>query len=154
MAKVTVFVGTVYGGAHALSEQLIAKINSRGHEAEISPEYSVDVIRGSEILLCVTSTTGKGEIPDDLAPLIAQLQCQQPLLSSKLFAVIALGDSSYGETFCGAGRTVDGVFEQLSAKRIVPRLEIDACEYFEPDQPALVWLDTFLQRLTSLGVKS
>lgn len=147
MAKISVLVGTVYGSAQALSEQLIAKIHSEGHEAEVLHEYSVEAIKQSHVLLCVTSTTGQGEIPDDLAPLIEQLQRLQPSLTTKRFAVIGLGDSSYGETFCGAGRQVDKVFEQLSAQRIIPRLEIDACEYFEPDKPALVWLKTFLQQL-------
>ena len=56
-------------------------------------------------------------------------------------------DRSYGDTFCGAGRSFDELFRDLQAKPIGHRLEIDACEDFEPWPVTEPWLKDWLAKL-------
>ena len=61
--------------------------------------------------------------------------------------LIAMGDSSY-EHFCGAGRTLDALLQELVAEPLVVRLEIDATVEDEPTEvAALAWLKTWENRL-------
>jgi len=53
--------------------------------------------------------------------------------------VIALGDQTYAETFCKAGRTLDEQFRALGAHRVGDRLEIDACTQPLADEEAAAW---------------
>ncbi len=55
--------------------------------------------------------------------------------------MIALGDSSYGETFCGGGRQFEELLIELQGKIIQPRLDIDAMVDFEPEPVALPWVE-------------
>lgn len=50
-----------------------------------------------------------------------------------------MGDSSY-DHFCGAGRRLDGLLQELGATRVIPPLELDATVHDEPEQVALSWL--------------
>lgn len=56
------------------------------------------------------------------------------------------GDSSY-EHFCGAGRRLDELLQELAADALVPRLEIDATVEDEPEVAALAWLKTWENKL-------
>ncbi|MND66492.1 Sulfite reductase [NADPH] flavoprotein alpha-component [compost metagenome] len=62
------------------------------------------------------------------------------------YALIAMGDSSY-EHFCGAGRRLDELLQELAADALVPRLEIDATVEDEPEVAALAWLKTWENKL-------
>ncbi len=149
MSTVCLFVGSVYGGAEFVAEELQAQIRAAGHE--ITPivnlaENTQDALDG-KALLVITSTTGAGDLPDNIAGLFQQLKDQAPILTHSQYGVIALGDSSYGETFCGAGRQFDELLQELGAKRCGEVLMVDACETMEPDQPAKVWLKGWLAAL-------
>ena len=54
-----------------------------------------------------------------------------------------MGDSSY-DHFCGAGRRLDGLLQELGATRVIPPLELDATVHDEPEQVALSWLKSLL----------
>lgn len=147
MADVTLIYGSVYGGAESLAQTLKSQIKVRGHTAEILAECHIAQLQSANTILVVTSTTGKGELPDNLMPLYSQLKAQLPSLATQRFAVIALGDSGYGDTFCGAGRKVDALLLELKAIKICPMLTIDACKEFDPEPAALNWLNGFLGAL-------
>jgi len=97
-----------------------------------------------ELLVVVTSTTGQGDLPEDIQPWYHNLKNLAPYLPELRYSVIALGDSSY-ETFCGAGRAVDALLSELGAKPLVELLEIDACETMEPEVEAIKWLERWNQ---------
>lgn len=147
MAKVSIFVGSMYGNAENLANDSAEFLNKSGHEASVIEPASITDVTQANNILFISSTTGSGDIPDNLLPLFLQMQSEFPMLTGKKVAVIALGDSSYGDTFCGAGKQIDTLIEELNATRVQPRLDIDACEYFEPWEPAEPWLQALAKNL-------
>ncbi|TMP33340.1 flavodoxin domain-containing protein [Pseudoalteromonas rubra] len=145
MASITLFVGSVFGNAENLAVEVKNDIEQQGHTATIAEVLTLEQVQSAENLLFISSTTGQGDIPDNLLPLILQMQSQFPLLTGKTVGVIALGDSSYGDTFCGAGRQIDALVQELNATVTEPRLDVDACEHFEPYEAVAPWLQKWLQ---------
>ncbi|MBD1584314.1 flavodoxin [Pseudoalteromonas sp. S16_S37] len=140
MASVSIFVGSMYGNADNLAAEVKNKLISLGHDATVFEDGNIEQLKSADNVLFITSTTGSGDLPDNIQPLFQQMQSQFPMLTSKKVGVIGLGDSSYGETFCGAGQQVDALVKELNATIPVERLDIDACEHFEPWEPAAPWL--------------
>ncbi len=149
MAHISIFVGTVNGGAERLSGDIAACIEQAGHSATLIIEASLDDIKNASNILIVTSTTGQGDVPSNLAGLYYALNSSFPMLTDKPFGVVAMGDRSYGDTFCGAGRSFDELLRDLQAKPVGNRLEIDACEDFEPWPVTEPWLKAWLEKLPS-----
>ena len=147
MATISIFVGSVYGGAERLSDDVIEAIEQSGHQAKLISSPTIDDIKSASYILVITSTTGQGDIPDNLESFYAQLNSQLPMITGKPYGIIAMGDRSYGDTFCGAGRSFDELFRDLRAKPIGHRLEIDACEDFEPWPVTEPWLKDWLIKL-------
>ncbi|WP_341503479.1 flavodoxin [Gallaecimonas sp. GXIMD4217] len=149
MAVIALVYGTVYGAAEQLAEVVSEHLQGAGHQVRLEGEASLDKVLEPrpDALLVITSTTGQGDIPDNLLPFYLELKDSFPLLNGLPFGVISLGDSSYGDTFCGAGRQFDELLAELGGGALAPRLDIDACETLEPEGPALSWLDTLLEKL-------
>ncbi|USD36781.1 MULTISPECIES: flavodoxin [Ferrimonas] len=150
MAKISVLVGSVYGGAEYTAEQVCQVLMAQGHSASISGAQSAEELlaEGSDAWLVITSTTGSGDLPDNILPLFTSLNDRFPLIPDLFYGVIALGDSSYGDTFCGGGRQFDALLQELTASRIGEMLTIDACDTFEPEHAAVAWVDTWQAALT------
>ncbi len=148
MATVKILVGSVYGNAQQLAEDCAGQLERAGHAARLLAAGQIEEVAGAETeaLLVVTSTTGQGEIPDNLLPLYCQLQERLPLLPAVRYGVIALGDSSYDD-FAEAGRMMDNLLAELQARRLQPTLFIDACETMDPEAAAATWLDGWAARL-------
>lgn len=54
--------------------------------------------------------------------------------------MIGLGDSSYGDTFCAAGRQWFELLTELQGNPKADMLEIDAGETLQAEDVALPWL--------------
>lgn len=147
MASITLFVGSVFGNAENLASEVKNDIEQQGHSAVIAEEPTLEQVKLADNLLFISSTTGQGDIPENLLSLVLQMQSQFPMLTGKTVGVVALGDSSYGDTFCGAGRQIDALVQELNATVTEPRLDVDACEHFEPYEAVAPWLQKWLQHL-------
>lgn len=143
MAKIALMAGTVYGSALEVANQLQQRLLELGHQAQLFYPAKLAQVRqfAADHWLVVTSTTGQGDIPADLLSFFLQVQQEFPMLTGKSWAVIALGDSSYGATFCGAGEQWRELLLQLDGREIAEMLRIDATEVLLPEQPALDWLN-------------
>lgn len=150
MSKVLIAVGTVYGGASEVAEQASALLQAQGVEALVTETPDISTLNDTDALLVITSTTGSGDLPDNIVPFFAAINAEYPPLAGKPFGVIALGDSSYGESFCQAGRRFETLLDDLGAKPLQPRLDIDAIEFFQATDASEPWLKTWASSLTSL----
>ena len=90
---------------------------------------------------CVAQTTSSTSLPRKSAALAETLERDKPDLSGHRYGIIALGDMTYQDTFCGAGKKLDEIFASCGAKRIGERLEVDASEQPLPDEEALTWIE-------------
>jgi len=93
------------------------------------------------VLLVICATHGSGDIPTNILPLAETLERERPNLSGHRYGVIALGDMTYQDTFCGGGKKVDKVFELCGARKVGGRLEVDASSQPLPDEEALTWVE-------------
>lgn len=146
MPKLNILVGTMYGGALDVAEQVKPLFEQAGYSVNIIEQPALSDVTGSDgITLFCVSTTGSGDFPGNFVPFVRSLRDQSPSLTTMRYGLIALGDSSYGETFCGAGRALDALLEDHGAMRLGERLEVDAMETFMADDAALPWVEEWIE---------
>lgn len=149
MASITIIVGTESGNAQMCADYLSEELPSLGCRVDLIPEDQVAGIDldGRDVLLICTSTHGDGELPDNLVPLAKRLSEEKPDLSRLRYGVIALGDQTYKNTFCRAGKEMDALLAACGATKVGERLEIDACTQPLPDEEALNWAQEWVTLL-------
>ena len=145
--KVAILSGSVYGTAEEVARHAQNLLNAAGFETFYNARASLADLQafGPEALLGVTSTTGMGELPDNLQPLYSAIRDQLPAAWRGLpGAVIALGDASYGDTFCGGGEQLRELFGELGVQEVQDMLRIDASESVTPETGAEPWLEQLI----------
>ena len=146
MPNANILVGTMYGGALDVAEQVKPLLEQAGYDVAIFEQprlHDLTDAADSLSLFCV-STTGSGDFPGNFVNFAREIQEQSPALTQLRYGVIALGDSSYGETYCGAGRALDALLQDHGAQRLGERLEIDAMETFMADDAAIPWVEEWI----------
>jgi len=101
----------------------------------------------ADAFLAVTSTTGMGELPDNVQPLYYALRDTLPDWRGRPAAVIGLGDASYSDTYCGGGMQMQELFAELGLQEVLPMLKLDASETVTPETDAEPWLDRLITAL-------
>ncbi|EIK95273.1 flavodoxin [Pseudomonas sp. M47T1] len=148
--KVAILSGSVYGTAEEVARHASKLLEDAGFETFYNPRASLDELLASapQALLAVTSTTGMGELPDNLQPLYSMLRDQLPAALRGLpGAVIGLGDASYGDTFCGGGEQLRELFMELGVREVQDMLRLDASESVTPEADAEPWLAELIKKL-------
>src|ERR1700712_1331760 len=148
--KVAIVSGSVYGSAEEVARHAQQIIKDAGHEVLFNPRATLADLQAfaPEALLAVTSTTGLGELPDNLQPLYSQIRDVLPAAWRGLpGGVIALGDASYGDTFCGGGEQMRELFVELGIREVQDMLRLDASETVTPESDAEPWLAEFVGKL-------
>ncbi|MBV8188258.1 MAG: flavodoxin domain-containing protein [Alphaproteobacteria bacterium] len=142
MAKILILVGTESGNAQMVADALKPVLEAAGHGVDVSDKAasSADLL-AHEVLLIVCATHGSGDIPTNILPLAETLERERPDLRGHRYGIIALGDLTYQDTFCGGGKKMDKVFALCGASRIGHRLEVDASSQPLPDEEALSWIE-------------
>lgn len=147
--KVAILSGSVYGAAEEVARHAEQLLKRQDIQAWHNPRATLqDVLAfAPEAVLAVTSTTGMGELPDNIMALYAQLRDELPAALRGLpGGVIALGDSSY-DTYCGGGEQLRELFAELGVHEVQEMLRLDASESVTPETDAQPWLAEFVQAL-------
>ncbi len=140
MTAIRILTGSVYGGALMTAKAISEALQAEGHSVTVLENPVLEDITGNDdALLVCTSTTGQGEIPANLLPFYIALRDQLPQQPGRPFGIIVLGDSSYGDTFCGAGDLMEEALYETCARKVGDTLRIDALETMEPEQQAVPW---------------
>lgn len=146
MADITLISGSTLGSAEYVAEHLAEKLEAAGFTTETLHGPELDELTLSGRWLVVSSTHGAGDLPDNLQPLLEQIEEQLPDLSQVQFGAVGLGSSEY-DTFCGAIQRIDDLLSARGAKRIGDRLEIDVTEHEIPEDPAEEWVKIWINLL-------
>lgn len=142
MATLKIIAGTVYGNAQHVAEQVEENLAEQGIDCELESDPSVSDFTDADAILVITSTTGQGDIPPNLEFVFSDLKDEFPMLTDKPFAVAALGDSGYGESFCGAGHQFYDLLKELQGKPVADLLKVDAMETLEPEKDVVEWVNS------------
>lgn len=148
--KVVIISGSVYGTADEVARHAVTLLKAAGFDAWHAARATLEDIQGfaPDAFLAVTSTTGMGELPDNLMPLFSTLRDTLPAAWRGLpGAVIGLGDASYGDTYCGGGEQMRELFAELGLREVLPMLRLDASESVTPEADAEPWLAQFAEAL-------
>lgn len=142
--KVAILSGSVYGTAEEVARHAERLLKNAGFDAWHKPRMTLEELQAfaPEAFLSVTSTTGMGELPDDLMPLYAAIRDVLPAWRGLPAAVLALGDSSY-DTYCGGGELIRELYAELGLREVVEMLRLDASETVTPETDAEPWLQAF-----------
>lgn len=148
MAKIGIFVGTVYGNALLVAEEAEPLLQSQGHDVAIFEDATLAQWQNysNDVALVITSTTGQGDFPDSIAGLFHEVKDKLGHQPTLRYGVIALGDSSY-DNFCGAGKTFDALLQEQGAQRVGELLLVDASEHPEPESVTSPWVEAWGKRL-------
>lgn len=114
------------GFARELAERSVEALASVGQPAVALPLEQLDAARlacGQRILFIV-STTGEGDPPDHALPFLRSVMKLDAPLSSLHYAVLALGDRSYGH-FCAFGRQLEQWLQHRGAHALFDRIDVD-----------------------------
>ncbi len=142
---IEIIVGSTLGSAEYVADELETLLKEQ-HQVKIHLDAEFSELNQQALWLICSSTHGAGDVPDNLQPFYQYLLKQQPDLSAVSYTVVAIGSSSY-DTFCGAGKDLDLLLENLAATRIKPRLEIDVDLEPVPEEPAAAWLESWKNEL-------
>jgi MioC protein len=144
MARILILVGTESGNAQMVADALKPVLTAAGHAVDVTDKaVSVSDLRTHEVYLAVCATHGSGDIPTNMTPLAETLERERPDLAGHRYGVIALGDMTYQDTFCGGGKKLDTVFALCGARKLGERLEVDASSQPLPDEEALGWIEAW-----------
>lgn len=149
--KVAILSGSVYGTAEEVARNAKQLLTDAGFEVLLNTRATLADVQafGPDVFLAITSTTGMGELPDNLMPLYSEIRDQLPAAWRGLpGAVIGLGDESYGDTYCGGAQLMSEVFEELGLRNVQPMLRLDASETVTPEADAEPWIADFINALT------
>ena len=137
------------GNAENFAETCQKRLAAAAHKARLlaMDEAQPADLKHASVALLIASTFGDGDAPDNGEKFWEALAADTaPSLAGVQYAVLALGNSDYGQ-FCGFGRKLDSRLEALGGIRKVPRVD---CEP-EYEGPGSVWLDSIIASLRQPG---
>lgn len=144
--NICIINGSVFGAAEELAKSVATSLSKQSHKVRLKFPASCSDMEGADAILIITSTTGQGDLPNNLKPFFLAARETMPQLSGKPFGIIALGDSSY-QYFAGAGDKMQTLMFELQGKEALPMLKVDATETLDPESLAAPWLTQWLSKL-------
>jgi MioC protein len=155
-----ILVGTMSGTAHAVAQAIeldCTDLVSGQIDVLRMDDLGIDVFDASEddtlYLICM-STYGAGDVPDNALNLYESLEATPRFLGHLRYGVLALGDRSYHQTFCGGARQFDARLQDLGAQRIGDIACHDASAGTVPETEGVAWCRKWLVEIPSRGMSA
>jgi MioC protein len=152
LAELRILVGTMTGTAEAAANDIQDVLAKAGHSCEIALMDGRDASvfdeardKGGAYLIC-SSTYGSGDVPDNAQGLFTSLEERRPDLRGIVYGVIALGDRTYGDTFCQGGLRFDKLLTELGAQRAGDVLLHDASAGTMAEDVASEWVLPWMEQ--------
>lgn len=139
----------MYGNASECAKSCEAVFAAKGHQVRITeqPMMSDFLLDDRPVILICTSSTGMGDLPDNIMTLYCDLKDEMPDLSSFQYGVLGLGDSSY-DLFNGGAKQLNQLFEELGAQCIGEPFYLDALDHRIPEIAAEKWAKDWVKKLS------
>ncbi len=121
MAKLKILVGTMTSTADYVAQAIQMDCADLVDEIEVVLMDDQDISTFDDpepLYLICSSTYGSGDVPDNARALYNSLDTHPKFLGHVRYGVIALGDSTYMQTFCFGGKKFDERLSGLGAQRI------------------------------------
>lgn len=147
--ELTILVGTMTGNAQLVAQELELILDDAETRVQVRVMDGLDAgafAPGGLFLVC-TSTYGQGDVPDNAKQLYESLIATRPQLANVQYGVIALGDRTYGDTFCNGGRRFDAILTELGARRIGDILFHDASSGTLAEEAAAEWIGQWIAQV-------
>ncbi|MCV0440681.1 MAG: flavodoxin domain-containing protein [Hydrogenophaga sp.] len=141
-----ILVGSVTQTAMHMAHAIELSCTDLVDGIQVRPMDGLDIrmFEGDALYLICSSTHGSGDVPENARALYESLGNEPRFLGHVHYGVMALGDSSYGETFCNGGLRFDERLADLGAVRIGDVFRHDACAGTEADVEGAVWCRKWL----------
>ncbi len=149
--QITILVGTMHGNASRVAQALQFCADDIQATIAVLPMDGLDITvfdQPGTFIIC-TSTTGVGDVPDNAQALFHSLDAQAKYLGHVRYGLVALGDSSYGDSFLGGGKQFDERLRDLGAQRVGEICVLDAMETSQPEDDAVAWLRAWAVQLAT-----
>lgn len=149
--QITILVGTMHGNASSVAQALQFSADDIQATVDVMPMDGLDISvfdQPGTFIIC-TSTTGVGDVPDNAQALFHSLDAQAKYLGHVRYGLVALGDSSYGDSFLGGGKQFDERLRDLGAQRVGEICVLDAMETSQPEDDAVAWLKAWVVQLAT-----
>jgi len=146
--KINITYATILGTSQMLAEDLEEELSAL-HEVSVTDimHLAIDDLYDGSFHVFISSTTGRGELPDSAADFVADLNDAKPDLSALNFAIFGLGDMGYAETFNMGSQRLADLLKGCGATQIGERGLHDASTDDEPEDIAIPWVTDILSRL-------
>ena len=154
--KLKILVGTMTSTADYVAQAIQMDCADLVDDIEVvlMDGLEIDVFDEDALYLICTSTYGSGDVPDNARVLYESLDSRPRFLGHVRYGVIALGDRTYLETFCGGGRKFDERLQGLGARRIGEVWCHDASAGTMPEELAAPWCREWLKEAVAATQKA
>ena len=110
--------------AHRLYEKLRGLVHGLDDSFEIEREKALNQLDLSEtgrgdIVLIIASTTGRGDVPRNAQTFVQRYESANPLQNPPRFSCFANGDSTYGESYNAAGKTIQQLMTTMGCRPLL-----------------------------------
>jgi MioC protein len=147
MAKLKILVGTMTSTADYVAQAIQMDCADLVDEIEVvlMDDQDISTFDDPELLYLICSSTyGTGDVPDNARALYDSLDTNPKFLGHVRYGVIALGDSTYMQTFCFGGKKFDERLSGLGAQRIGAVWCHDASSGDMPETEGAAWCREWL----------
>jgi MioC protein len=121
MAKLKILVGTMTSTAEYVAQAIQMDCADLVDSIDVVQMDGLDITAFDDtepLYLICTSTYGSGDVPDNARALYESLDTAPKFLGHVRYGVIALGDSTYMQTYCFGGKKFDERLSGLGAQRV------------------------------------